>query len=501
MLHRSSPAVLAALLAAALTFGLGAASAPANVALRQVSSDPYSNLTSFHATEVEPDSFAAGSTLVAAFQSGRFRNGGSSNVGWATSPDGGASYTHGFLPGTSVFATPPGPYARVTDPSVAFDAKHGAWLINSLPLSQAGNAIRGAAVIVNRSTDGGLSFGGPVTVAAASGTQDFDKTWITCDDTPTSPHYGSCYVEWDDFGHGNLLQMAVSKDAGLTWARSAVPKSGVIGGQPLAQPNGTVIVPIDNASGTAIESFVSTNGGASYAGPFHISAVISHEEAGGLRSSSLPTAEANAEGKVYVAWADCRFISGCTANDIVFSSSTDGTHWSAVTRIPIDTTGSGVDHFLPGLAVDRSTSGAGTALGLTYYLYPKTSCTTATCELDVGFTSSADGGATWGAPIQLAGPSRVRELPSTDQGFMVGDYLSTSFVRGSGGDSALSVFALGVAVPGTTCTLRKVTSCNEPMEAPSRGLTPLASARLTEPAPIASTRSDHAVPTTALSVR
>ena len=134
-------------------------------------------------------------------------------------------------------------------------------------------------MIVNRSTDGGLSWGRPVGVAAASATQDLDKTWITCDNTRTSPHYGNCYVEWDDTGHMNQLAMAFSSDGGITWTASAVPAgSGVIAGQPLAQPNGTVIVPIDNSFETALESFVSTDGGVSYIGPFQISTIINHNE-------------------------------------------------------------------------------------------------------------------------------------------------------------------------------------------------------------------------------
>jgi hypothetical protein len=86
--------------------------------LTQLSSDPYTNTTSQHATEVEPDSFASGSTIVDAFQVGRFFNGGASNIGWARSTDGGASWSHGFLPGITTFAG--GSFARVSDPSVAY---------------------------------------------------------------------------------------------------------------------------------------------------------------------------------------------------------------------------------------------------------------------------------------------------------------------------------------------------------------------------------------------
>ncbi len=77
--------------------------------------------------------YAFGSTVVATFQAGRFfSGGGSSNIGWATSTDAGATWTSGFLPSLTIYATPPGPAARATDPAVSFDRKSGTWLIATL---------------------------------------------------------------------------------------------------------------------------------------------------------------------------------------------------------------------------------------------------------------------------------------------------------------------------------------------------------------------------------
>ena len=67
------------------------------------------------------------------------------------------------------------------------------------------------------------------------------------------------------------------------------------------------------------------------------------------------------------------------------TTTTDGIVWSPVTRIPIDPTNSGVDHFIPGIAADRLTFGGNAHLALAYYYYPVSSCTEATCELTVGF--------------------------------------------------------------------------------------------------------------------
>jgi hypothetical protein len=66
--------------------------AQANVPLSQVSADPYTNSTSQHATEVEPDTFADHGTVVATFQVGRFFNGGASDIGVVRSGDGGATW-------------------------------------------------------------------------------------------------------------------------------------------------------------------------------------------------------------------------------------------------------------------------------------------------------------------------------------------------------------------------------------------------------------------------
>jgi hypothetical protein len=118
----------------------------------------------------------------------------------------------------------------------------------------------------------------------------------------------------------------------------------------------------------------------------------------------------------------------------VLTSSPDGTDWSPVTRIPLDPIGSGVDHFIPGLAVDRATAGSGAHLAVTYYFYPNANCTAATCQLDVGVATSADGGATWTAGTRVAGPMSLQWLPNTSQGYMGGWVLDREIqVRPVGG--------------------------------------------------------------------
>lgn len=417
--RRAGLAGLAVAPMAAVGLVIGTTPALANVTVTQISSDPFTNSTSQHAAEVEPDIIAVGRTLVAAVQQGRFTDGGASDTGFATSTDGGSTWTSGSLPGlTKLFQN--GTYDRVSDPSVAYDAKHATWLVAGLAIT----GTTGAAVTVNRSTDGGLTFGNAVNVVVGSGSAFLDKDWITCDDTATSAHYGNCYAEYDDNGNGNRIHMATSSDGGQNWSQVQTGSTG-LGGQPLVQPGGTVVVPYESNSGQ-IRSFESTNGGSTWSSSVTVATIQAHTVAGGLRTSPLPSAAMDSSGKVYVTWQDCRFQSGCPGNDIVMSTSASGTSWSTVSRV----TSNGGDHFIPGIGVDPATSGASAKIGVAYYYYPTSSCTASTCQLDVGYVSSTNGGSSWSAPTQLAGPMTLSWLPSTTQGVMVGDYMATAVTGG-----------------------------------------------------------------------
>ena len=283
-----------------------------SVVATPISSDPYTNQTSQHRTQLEPDSFGWGNTVVATFQTGRFFDGGSSNIGWATTTNAGRTWTTGMLPATTIFATPAGPWARISDPAVAYDPLHNVWMISTLAID---NSVSGAAVLTSRSTDGGLTWQNPVTTSLSSGTF-YDKNWITCDTWAGSPHYGNCYQEWDD----SRLTMSTSTDGGLTWGAPKFLGGSGLGGQPVVQPNGNVIVPYEGGAG--IRSFRSIDGGATWQTSVAVASVSEHGVAGNLRTSPLPSAEVAGDGKVYVAWQDCGFRSGCTSNDIVYSTST-----------------------------------------------------------------------------------------------------------------------------------------------------------------------------------
>ena len=190
--------------------------------VQQVSTDtlaPYvTNGSSMqHATELETDTFAWGSTVVSAFQVGRNSRGyGSQAIGWATSTDNGVTWTHGILP--HLTASSPSPnrtYPVVVNQSVAYDARHGRWLIPSVVYLPSGTgAFHEKALLVNRSSDG-KSWGTSATTAVST---NVDKAWGVCDNTSSSPHFGTCYVAYSQIDSSDALAVVHTTNGGLSWS-------------------------------------------------------------------------------------------------------------------------------------------------------------------------------------------------------------------------------------------------------------------------------------------
>ena len=405
----------------------------------RASTDPYRNSNSQHQTQVEPDSFAFGSTVVGTFQSGRFFDGGASNIGWTSSTDGGKTWRSGFLPGLTQFSAPPGAFPRVSDPAVAYDAVHGVWLISSLGFS--GNV---NAMLISRSRDG-RGWGLPVTAVRSTTDLGFDKEWIACDNWPASPFRGHCYLTYADFGIGHLMT-ATSADGGLSWS-VPVPSTPQFQGeelngtQPVVRPDGTLVVVF--AGDTDLEQVVSTDGGATFAAPTTVASIV-FANVPGIRASPFPSAEVDAAGTIFVAWTDCGARSSCSGDDIRVTHSLDGRTWSAPVRVPTGARQAGHSYFMPGIAADPVTAGH---LGITYY--EMAACA---CRIDTSYIGSQDGGATWGKPQRLNARSmKPAWLARTSLGLMLGDYISTSVTGGK----PVPVFAL--ASPPSGASLREAT--------------------------------------------
>ena len=63
-----------------------------------------------------------------------------------------------------------------------------------------------------------------MTAGTAPGTF-WDKTWITCDTWAESPHYGNCYIEFDDASAGDRMSMVTSTDGGVAWGPVLSPRA------------------------------------------------------------------------------------------------------------------------------------------------------------------------------------------------------------------------------------------------------------------------------------
>ncbi len=428
---------------------------------QQISSDPFTNSTSQHQTQVEPSTSSYGTTVVSLFQSGRFAvGGGASGILWATSFDSGLTWKTGTLPGMTVYTN--GTYARASNAVVAYDQAHHTWLASVLVAkTYFENSSGSSAIVVSRSSDG-LTWSNPVLVAASGANDYFDKDWIVCDNHPASPYYGRCYEQWDNANADNLIMMSYSNDGGLTWSPAASPASQSflgIGGEPVVQPNGHVIVPLygyDKTTGAdGIYSYRSIDGGATWTNLEEISpSTYSGTADPFYRGGSLPSAGVDASGKVYVVWAGCYFEANCladetgnTTDDIVMTTTTDGLTWTTLQRIPLDAVGSDVEHLTAGLAVASNTAGGSAHLAVTYYYWGNAgNCNASTCQAYVGQASSINGGTTWSPRQTLAGPTTPNWWALTEAGYMTGDYITTTISA----NRAVTLVPVATAPTGTT---------------------------------------------------
>ena len=372
-----------------------------------------------HQTEVEPSAAASGSTVVATFQAGRFRDGGAAAIGWSTSTNAGRTWRSGVLPSITTATSPPGDAPRASDPSVAYDAAHRTWLIATLVL---GNGY--TALDISRSPDG-VKWSAPVPAAklATSGLA-YDKEWVACDNTSSSPHYGSCYLAYTDEAQPRIA-LEASHDGGATWGAPVTVTSAfgadAEGALPIVQPNGALTVAMLGNEG--IFAAHSTDGGSTFGQLVGI-APVDEASVPLLRAPPLPAAAVDASGRIYVVWADCSFRPGCDGNTIVLSTSTDGTTWTNPSRVP----GTGFDSFVPAIAADPAATGR---LGIVTYVRTSSTCSSGTCAIGVSVTRSRDGGATWTRPQRLdAFPALYSWLAATTEGQFIGDYTAATFAGG-----------------------------------------------------------------------
>jgi hypothetical protein len=407
-----------------------------------------------HETQAEPDSLAVGATIVTAYQVGRFADGGAAGIGWSTSRDGARTWRSGLLPSLSEESKPPGPYQRVSDPVVGYDAVHRQWLIVSLVAGERG------ALVVSRSRDG-VAWSAPVAIASSG--EEIDKEWIACDNWTASRFQGRCYLSYLDVA-SHEIRTRFSIDGGLTWSAPHAPpdispQPIVNGAQPVVRPNGELVVAFagwETYTRPDLDAMLvtrSTDGGLTFSATTRVARLIAREVSG-MRTGPLPSADVDSRGIVYLAWQDCSGGSGGGRGgfngdgcDIVMSRSPVGDTWTVPETIASGDGFPPTDEFVPAIAVHPQTSGESASLALVYHSRATPDlCGFGICAwIDVYEKESSDGGQTWGAPQRLNAQSMPVEWIA-DGGFgrLLGDYISVSWVGGK----AVPVFALATEPVG-----------------------------------------------------
>ena len=136
--------------------------------------------------------------------------------GFSTSNDGGQTWTSGFFPPI------PGSVGTFGDPSVDVD-RHGNFYFSCL----GADALGRGTVNVNKSTDGGRTWGDPTVVQVDNGS---DKEWLVVGPDPGHHNQDNVYVTWTSFqprtppltGTRSELRFGRSTDGGVTWTAKTI---------------------------------------------------------------------------------------------------------------------------------------------------------------------------------------------------------------------------------------------------------------------------------------
>jgi hypothetical protein len=368
-------------------------------------------------TQIEPDiaiSPVDPRVVVTTFQQGRFPDGGSVDPGFATSTDGGTTWTTGNLPGLTTSVG--GIFDRASDPAVAF-GPDGAAYITTLPFDAA-DCFNG--IFVSRSDDGGLSWTDPVLIQRDCASFD-DKNWIATDTFASSPHSGRIYVAWDRSA-GSLVPevLRYSDDRGETWSPLITVSTGTdgIGIIPVVQPNGDVTAVYQNLDNGFVVSQTSTDGGDHW-GPQVKIGLFQGTEPSDMRTGGLPTATVDpVTGDLYAGWQDARFR-GDGFNDILVWRSTDGgATWTGQVKANDDVSGSGLDRFTPDIAA------YGHDLHVTWLTRHGTGGTFSDKVFET-YTLSTDDGATFAGAFKVGPPSDLTWAAQAGGKFL-GDYMGVA---------------------------------------------------------------------------
>jgi hypothetical protein len=290
------------------------------------------------------------------------------------------------------------------DPVVLFDS------LGNLYYSHLSNPISGwwiDRIVVQRSTNNGLTWNGGVGIYQGMSPQAQDKEWLAVDHSQ-SPYRGTIYSTWtefDDYGSSNQsdssrIRFSKSTDQGLTWSNTKVisdvsgncidSDNTTEGAVPAVGPNGEVYVAWAGPVGIVFDK--SLDGGETWGSDIFVSDMPGgwdFDVSGIYRANGLPITMCDISnsayrGHVYIVWSDQR--NGATDTDIFMAKSTNGgTSWSAPIRVNDDNTTR--HQFFVWSTIDPSTG------HLWFVFYDRRNTTGA--ATDVFCAKSTDGGTTF----------------------------------------------------------------------------------------------------------
>ena len=324
-----------------------------------------------HETNVEPSIAVNPNNLnnaVAAFHEGRDATGSAADIGYATTTDGGVTWTSGNLPHLTSIVDPNQTLNHASDPVVAWGPNNVVY-VNSLVTTEQNGNPQVAGLAISTSLDGGLNWEPPVIMhddnvfeLATAGFYD-DKNWMTVDMSHAAGHhFGRVYVVWDVQvqmlyaycdPEGTALGSAgiPGCDQAGNWTTFANSNQGFytfsnttgIGSYPLVLQNGNLEIVFSGTTGFVQVTTVTPAGSIPWPLPLTFPSVpssVASDDSGSVRlqraGPDLPTASVDPlTGRVAVGWSGTSFRTD-GMNDPEVAISTDATGQTFGSPIRID---------------------------------------------------------------------------------------------------------------------------------------------------------------------
>jgi len=317
------------------------------------------------------------------------------------------------------------------DPTTAFDAS-GTGYLGGLETSQTGYWIE-------TTSTGGASYGPMVSAASMAPAEDKEMAY-TVDELYTSPYANYFYCAWTDFSGGTSVVVNRSTDGGVTFSTPITLFSGWGQGTTVATgPEGEVYVAWAQYPGSlpahAIGFSKSLDGGVTYATStaFPITGIRTTSGGvaafGGTRVNDFPSMAVDKScgqnrGRIYIVWAS--FDPAVPGESFIKEShsSDQGASWSPAQIIDIqfkvDGTGSVQQAWMPSVSVDDITG----MVAVAYYKMEAFSLNTWTY-----MSYSYDGGGSYSHYVKVSDVSHIpAPVPGPWASGYCGDYIGcTSF--------------------------------------------------------------------------